>query len=233
MSFKKIYTIIFCLLMCFSVISIIGCSKNDGVNEPLTIKPTNVYKSFFINLPENYIFNRGDFYIQGERISAVCEQVLNEETSETQTVILSMNTDSSDMKSEVIKPTKTNSDDIISYISSVLLLSDGSIIFIINLYNTETYAKEFRLIKRDSDGNEIFCIKQADLFPENPDQMDIYGIYEGGNDLIYLISNIYITALNSDGTKAFDIEIDDNLSADKIITAPDGRTAVMLYGRNS
>ncbi len=229
MKHKKIIALALCLLMLAAPIATTSCSKDESVNTPVTAKVTNVYSPSFITIPDNYNFYGRNISVQNDRIYAICEEILNEETYETQTVVLSMNKDGSDLTAEPITPPASDNPDMQWYINNVSILSDLSKVYIANRYNPETSMQEYALIKIDASGNEVFNVNPQEMFPKNPEQDWFYvnQMFVGGGDMIYMTSDQTIVAVNPDGSKAFEITLENWIES--VVSTPDGRTMIRYY----
>ena len=229
MNMKK--AVIFALLMCVIAASLFGC----GGGEDKII--TNIYKSSFLEMPENYslITSTGISY-HNDRLYMHCLELVDEETYEMNHLIYSVDINGENPMTEPYTPMLES-----SVLFKLHIAEDGSRIAVERTYDVESYANDFYLVKKDAGGSAVFSTLMNDLIPEHP-----YSLMEAGdinvNTLltdsdgnIYLLANASVTAFSADGDKLFSIKQADIANGGELqagtmeLIAVNGKPAISYY----
>ncbi len=230
MSHKKIILAVLCILMCFSVALNFSCSKDDDTNSIDSGNITNVYRSSFIEIPENYLIDdRSSIYAYGDKIYAVCYDMSEDMASIKGSVVLEIDKESLDFTERKITVPDLSGQPMYCNTYGVSILSDGSAIHFSQIYNAQKEAMEFCIIRVDSDGNEIFNKSMNEVFPTLADETFILlnKIYTAPDNMTYIVTNKNIFVINPDGTAAF--ELDTDFYIQNISGGSDGRVIISYY----
>lgn len=226
---KKFIAVLVCVSIIITPLIASGCSaKEDTIQPAVAEKVTNVYKTEYLSLPEKYSPG-GSVFKAGDRIYAVCNETLSmgEYSSETQTVLYSVDMNGENPESRIIETQLEN-----GYISNSIVTSDGSFVFVENSYNMETMAQTFMMTKIDKDGNIVFSIDPSTMVSssENTDSVFysenfyVNSVSSDSSGNIFILSGNGILVLAPDGSKRFEITSDTyiqrmSVSGDKVMVS--------------
>lgn len=216
-----------CILIVIPFMS--GCSPKEeaNVSDKSTSKAerekvTNVFKTNWLSLPENYTVSATMFVVSNARIYMLGQP--EDSTSSHRPVLISYNADGGDMQFE-----ETPYDDITNF----TILSDGSIVYLLSVYNSGTLTNEYWLNKIDTSGNEVFSVNVSDIIAKSSENRGYYGegyitnIALDSEDRIYLLEAMSVTVVSPDtGEKLFFYSSDYNINS---MIQVGGKVAIQYY----
>lgn len=232
---KRIVTLMLCLLMISLLLG--GCNDTTEEVEVMKQKVTNVYRSDYITLPDNYSASSTSLSINSDgRVYVLCNEIIDAETYEVAPLIYSFDINGENVEIEYIEIDEfvNNDENIVSYVNNFVTTSQGEKVYLIYKSNMETSAQQRLLNMYDTDNNLIFSIDPKDHFdttvdtsrylgmPANSDYFSINYMRVSSDDTIYLTSDNAVVAINSDGEKLFELAIENGYIND-VVTTTDGK----------
>ncbi|MDD4774796.1 MAG: extracellular solute-binding protein, partial [Eubacteriales bacterium] len=230
MNINKKTMSLLCLIVTAAMLMCFACKeKTEPEAGPVTARVTNVYRTEFLTLPENYN-STNNIFVSGERLYILCMEIIDTENYTSQPVLYSLDLNGENPESEVLVPSSEN-----THIQQFALSSDGSRVFIESSYDPDTQSQTFLLTKTSADGSLVFSEDAQDMFPDTAAD-PVYGgmpwfnigsMAVGGDGIIYLASDAAIVAVSPEGDKLFDIAVNGNIR--ELNAAADGRVLAGFY----
>lgn len=240
---KRIITITLCFSMIFAMF--IGC-KESVEKKPEMQKVTHVYKSDFIEIPENININGSTLTFSDDgKVYILGEEVIDRETWVTNPIIYSFDLNGENPEIEYIDNDDiVNNETVRTYINNFAITSNGEMIFSIYRYNMDDQNQERLLNIYDSDNNLISSVDPKQYFDTKRD-MSRYGgmgmdedyfylshMKIGNDDVIYLGTDNAVAAVTLDGTKLYEIEVDTYYMSN-LITTNDGKVIILYQDKET
>ena len=238
------HIILLILLLATILLAFIGC-QNDTVKEAELQKVTNVFRSNFITLPENFYVNGSTITVNSDgRISVMCTEVLDMETYETATLIYSFDMNGENIETEYLELEGfEKTENVATMLNNYLESSEGHKIYYINQYFMDTQASARYFNIYDADGTLISSVDPKQYFNTMPDtsryggmnsDFDYFSINHvkiSADDIIYMSSENAVVAVSITGDKLYEIEIG-NGYIDKLVTTQDGKVIISYTDYN-
>ena len=212
---------------------LVSCKNDETTREAVYERVANVYKSSFIELPEDYSAN-GDFSVINDRIFLLCTKIINEETWETEMYLYSVGINGENPESLKLEKSAEN-----SYINQLKFDPDGNMYLLENSYDPETYQEKFIIKKLSPSGDELLTIEPTDMFPAS--NSDRFGGMGGSiyiqyfqiapDGMIYVTSQDSVVVISAEGEKLFHLTIENYI--DNLFILPDGRACIFTYDYTS
>lgn len=230
MNINKKSLSLLCLILASAMLMCFACKeKTEPEARPVTAKVTNVYRTDFLTLPQNYHIS-DNMFVSGERLYILCSEVTDTENYTSRPVLYSVDLNGENPDSEVLAPSTEN-----TYINQFALSSDGSRVFIENSYDPETQNQTYLLTKTLADGSIVFSVDAQAMFPDTAEDpvyggmrwFNIQSMAVDGDGVICLASDVAIVAVSPEGNKLFDIVVTGHIR--EMTAAADGRVLAGFY----
>lgn len=214
------------LLVCVFVIVplVSGCSPKEepdkSTGKAVREKITNVFKTNWMSLPDDYslAYNISPVSSNNRIYLLVYREI--DETAQRRSVIVSYDNDGGDMRLE-----ETPYENITNF----TVLSDGSKILVLSVYDSLTQTNEYWITKIDATGNEVFSVNVASMIPQ---ASTVEKIAVDGQERIYLKMSPYVVVVSPDsGEKLFHVSVpsESRVQVIKDILPVGGKMAVLYY----
>ncbi len=222
---KRLLSGILSALMLLGTVTFTSCG--DKTPEPEKSKVDHVYKALSIDIGDN--INPRELINAGDKLIVYASEITDRENYEYQSIFMTIDPKSGDYEKNVIP----KADDS-SYIQKLAATSDGSIIFLMQNYDSETNSQTYSITTLENDSFVTLCPDVSTLF-ESDGENSIFG---GGqlyidyfavdkDDNIYLTCDYAILVLDKNFNKLFELEVGGYIR--RLGSTSDGRVYISYY----
>lgn len=230
-------------LICAFILSLsfLSCNKTEKTDEPQKKeqqKVTNVYKSTVLDIPKNYNII-GDIIIKDDKISFLCQEVIDETDYKVRHIIYSINLNDENNENFEVEEIKRSSE--YSNINKIEYDSENNLYILESVFDSDTYENTYILKKYSPDDELLMEINPSDLFTPS----DGGSMYSGGGGNSIYINNfkvlndgsmVFTSDMNmlfvtKEGTKSFELTEEEFIN--RLAVTSDGQAFLTVYERGN